>query len=66
VPIFAICEDLHNANHITPCKPKKWEDIQDNQFLIVGGQHTIVAMKVRQYIRNSLYFLFYGVMKIPK
>jgi hypothetical protein len=29
VPIFAILEDLHNANHITPCKLKKWEDIQD-------------------------------------
>jgi hypothetical protein len=30
VPIFVIPEDLHNANHIIPRKPKKWEDIQDN------------------------------------
>jgi hypothetical protein len=30
MPIFVILEDLHNAKHITPCKPKKWEDIQDN------------------------------------
>ncbi len=48
VPIFAIHEDPHNANHVTPCKPQKWEDILDNQFLIVGEQHIIVAMKVHQ------------------
>jgi hypothetical protein len=41
VPIFAILEDSHIVDHITPRKPKKWEDIYDNQFLIVGGQHTI-------------------------
>lgn len=27
MPIFAIPEDLHNADHITPCKLNKWEDI---------------------------------------
>jgi hypothetical protein len=46
VPIFVIPEDSHNANHITPRKLRKWEDIQDIQFLIIGGQHTILAMKV--------------------
>jgi hypothetical protein len=34
-------------DHITPCKPKKWEDILDNEFLIVGKQHTIATTKVR-------------------
>jgi hypothetical protein len=48
VPIFAIPEDSHNAKNIIPCKPKKWEDIQDSHILIVGGQHTIVATKVHQ------------------
>jgi hypothetical protein len=27
VPIFEIPEDPHNADHITPQKLKKWEDI---------------------------------------
>ncbi len=31
VPIFAFHEDPHNADHITPHKPKKWEDIYDNK-----------------------------------
>jgi hypothetical protein len=30
VAIFVILEYLHNADHITPCKLKKREDIQDN------------------------------------
>jgi hypothetical protein len=46
VPIFVILEDLQNANHIIFCKPRKWEDIQDNQFLILNQQHTIVVAKV--------------------
>jgi hypothetical protein len=48
VPIFVIHEDLQNANHIIPQKSKKCEDIKDNQFFIVGKQHTIVVAKVHQ------------------
>jgi hypothetical protein len=36
IPIFAIPEDPNNPNHILPWHPKKWEDIQNNQFSIVG------------------------------
>jgi hypothetical protein len=37
VPIFTILEDLKRFNFILPCRPKKWEDIHNLQFLIVGG-----------------------------
>jgi hypothetical protein len=37
VPIFAILEDLERPNYIFPCCPKKWEYIQNFQFLIVSG-----------------------------
>jgi hypothetical protein len=30
LPIFAILEDPHNADHIIPRKSKKWEDIPNN------------------------------------
>ncbi len=46
MPILAIPKDLHNANHITLHKPNKWEDIQDNQYLIINEQYTIVIAKV--------------------
>jgi hypothetical protein len=46
MPIFVIPEDSYNANHIIPCKLKKWEDIQNNQKLIIGGQHIITTTKV--------------------
>jgi hypothetical protein len=36
VEIFAILEDPKNPGHILPCKPKKWEDIQNHQFFIIG------------------------------
>jgi hypothetical protein len=35
----------HNADHITPRKLKKWEDIQDNQFLIVGGNTQLLLQR---------------------
>jgi hypothetical protein len=37
IPIFAILENPNNPNHILPWHLKKWEDIQNNQFSIVGG-----------------------------
>ncbi len=37
VPIFAISEDPKRPNYIFPHCPKKWKDIQNFQFLIVGG-----------------------------
>jgi hypothetical protein len=37
VPIFAISEDPKRLNCILPCCPKKWEHIQNLQFLIVSG-----------------------------
>jgi hypothetical protein len=46
VPIFVIFEDPHNVDHITPHKPKKWENIQNNLFLILNKQHTIAVAKV--------------------
>jgi hypothetical protein len=44
VPVFVILKDP--KNQILPRKLKKWEDIQNHQFLIIGGQHTIVVTKV--------------------
>jgi hypothetical protein len=60
VPIFMIPKDPHNANHIIPHKPKKWEDTQDNQFLIVGEQHTTVVAKV--YLVQTLILHIYCLM----
>jgi hypothetical protein len=37
VPIFAIPEDPERPNYILPCCPRKWEYIQNFQFLIVSG-----------------------------
>jgi len=46
VPIFAIAEDLKRPNCIFPHHPKKCEDIQNFQFLIISGQHMISIAKV--------------------
>lgn len=59
MPIFVI-PDLRNANHIIPHKPKKWEDTQDNQFSIVGKQHTTVVAKV--YLVQTLILHIYCLM----
>jgi hypothetical protein len=37
VPIFMILDDPKRPNCILPHRPKKWEDIQNLQFLIIGG-----------------------------
>jgi hypothetical protein len=46
VPIFAILKDLEKPNYILPRHLRKWEDIQNFQFLIVDGQHMIIATTV--------------------
>jgi hypothetical protein len=46
VPIFAILKDPEKLNYILPHHLKKWEDIQNFQFLIVSGWHMIVVAKV--------------------
>jgi hypothetical protein len=46
VPIFAIPKDPKSLGHILPQKPRKWEDIQNHQFLIVRRQHIITVEKV--------------------
>lgn len=55
VPIFTIPKDVERPNYIFPRCPKKWEDIQNFQFLIISGQHTIVASMV------SLFVLYYNI-----
>jgi hypothetical protein len=46
VPIFVIPEDPERPNFILPHHPKKWEEIHNLQFLIVGKGHTIMVTKV--------------------
>ncbi len=46
VPIFTISKDLEKPNCILPRHPKKWEDIQNFQFFIVGVQHMTITTKV--------------------
>ncbi len=46
VPIFTILKDLEKPNYILPRHPRKWENIQNFQFLIVDGQHMITATTV--------------------
>ncbi len=65
VPIFAILEDPLNVDHIILRKSKKWEDIQDNQFLIVGRKHIIVATKVC-LVPSIIPCTLWCAMRIPK
>ncbi len=45
-PIFVIPVDLKNPTKILETHPKNWLVVFNSMFFIVGGQHTIQAMKV--------------------